>query len=1406
MREELDTRDQVLGIDVGSVTVGVVALDREKRISWSAYAPHHGSIEKTLHRMLDENILRGVGWIAKSSSTPDVIRAGMTVDCHVAQITAARHLHPDLRSLLVVGGERFSLTCFAPDGRYQETKTNSSCAAGTGSFLDQQAKALGLEDGGALAQAALAAKEEAPKIASRCAVFAKTDLIHAQQAGHSREAICDGLCHGLANIVADTVSAGDRPAEPIVLAGGVARNRAVRQHLSQLVGDSCVDECAHLYGALGAALTMQTEQEVLDATSWTVEDIIVDAERAREYTHAPLAVEMSDYPSFASLTRYEYASCDPKRSGVVEVDIYESLPPQSSHEIFLGIDIGSTSTKAVLLDEQKRVVAGFYTRTSGRPIEAMQAIFEAIHVWTGEAGLTFSVAGAGTTGSGRKLIGSVIGADLVVDEISAHARAAFELDPETDTIIEIGGQDAKFTTMRDGMVTFSVMNTVCAAGTGSFIEEQAHRLECPLDEYAEHVAGARAPLASDRCTVFMQRDINHLLAHGYERREILATVLHSVRENYLQKVARQGCMGEHICFQGATAKNRALVAAFEQKLGKKISVSPYCHLTGALGVALMMAEEGVRDSSFRGIDLHRQEIPIQNEVCDLCKNHCKIVTATVHGEIAAYGFLCGRDYHVDHFVSNNRSGFDLLKARRRVLGAPAPDPVRHEATIGLPAALYMVEDLQLWQRFFAELGVRTVTSEKCADPVGQGKKLARAEFCAPMAAFHAHVAHLADETDYVFAPIYLDARHSRQDLRRQYCYYSQYASPLIANIYESRRDGRILRPLIAPQTFQTKARLYTTLKPILGASLTWTRVASAYNKAVEEHAARYETLEELMRTELEHAEKVSVVLLGRPYACLVPSMNKGIPEILASMGIKTFFQDMLTYEHVDMEEIRELLGQVHWSYAAKILESAQVVATTAGLYPVLVTSFKCAPDSCTIEFFRRILDKHGKPYLILELDEHDSAIGYETRLEAAVRSFRNHTAADGRLSTRLPVSPRLSRALENRKLFLPNWDNLSCELVAANLRREGVDAQVLHEDEMTIQRGLRHNTGQCIPLNAIVEGFIRTVTQQDIDPGQTTLWMMDSQIACNLGMIGSMVKALLEAHGQGFEKAAVYVGNISLTEVSLRAAVNTYFAYLFGGMLRRMACRTRPYEMRAGETDAVITTSLETLRRAFESGGPNLTALREVVDRFVAIETSERIRPKVAIFGDLYVRDNEVMSQGLVRFIERHGGEVLTTPYSEFVKVIADVYFTKWLREGKLRDVVVHKSLLATMKVLEKRYLSQFERVLGPTERGRPTRPTSELLELFDVTDRHTGESVDNLLKVFHILDTDPDVSLFVQANPAFCCPSLVTEAMAQRIESLAGVPVVTVTYDGTFASCNDAIIPYLWYASHGRESVAASA
>ncbi len=598
-------RKNILGIDVGSIAASIAVIDDSNQIVHTSYTFHKGQIVQSLAKILKEVDLSKIKSVGYTSSTPKILNHGTMSDSRVAHITTAKLLNPGVRALLIIGAEKFGLVTFNKRGEYLNYKPNTSCAAGTGNFLDQQAERLNLKDIKEFSTRALANKEAIPLIASRCAVFAKTDLIHVQQEGYSLEGICDGLCYGLAKNIVDTVFV-DNNKTPVVAAGGVALNRAVINHLEKITGRSIIaDKNASVYGAIGAALNSKEEDLSTDSEITDANQLITPEKKEKKLYYLPLELKLSDYPDFESLERYEFQSNLFPAMKPVEIDIY-LRSTQHDIPVYLGIDIGSTSTKAVLLSRDKKVVTGLYTRTSGQPLRAVQVIFESITDLEKKHGFKFNIVGTGTTGSGRKFVGKILGADLMLDEITAHASAAHELNPNTDTIIEIGGQDSKFTLMNNGMVTFSVMNNICAAGTGNFIEEQAKRLECPLSEYSQRTENAKAPLASDRCTVFMERDLNYYQNEGYEANEILASVLHSIRDNYLSKVATEGLIGKNITFQGATAKNKSLLAAFEQKLQKPITVSKFCHLTGALGTALELNKENSDSTKFRGLDLYKK--------------------------------------------------------------------------------------------------------------------------------------------------------------------------------------------------------------------------------------------------------------------------------------------------------------------------------------------------------------------------------------------------------------------------------------------------------------------------------------------------------------------------------------------------------------------------------------------------------------------------------------------------------------------------------------------------------------------------------------------------------------------------------------------------------------------------------
>jgi len=651
-----------LGIDIGSVSLSYVLIDQSKSILQKGYLFHHGNIYGLLKETLDGLDLSLVQQVAFNHKACDFFTAGVSVNEQVALIEGALFQQADFGGMFVIGGETFGLILFDEQNHYRRYIANSSCAAGTGGFLDQQAERLGLSDSAELSLLAETFKGTPPKIATRCAVFAKTDLIHSQQQGYSLAAICAGLCQGLAHTIADTLVKGVALRGPLLAVGGVSKNPKVMQYLAELIGAPLViPPFSALTGAIGCALMARSRApDLARRQQFSSETLLNHQNQTKHYFFAPLSPCLSQVPDFGAHPRYLLHN--------VEVDQYQVPAPKGAVAVYLGIDIGSTSTKAVVMAAGAtcQILFGLYTRTLGQPIKATQSLLRVLRAIEEEHGVHFDVCGVGTTGSGRNFIQKVLNADQAIDEITTHARAAYALNPLVDTIIEIGGQDAKFTVMEKGRVTFSAMNYVCAAGTGSFIEEQAKRLNVALDDYAQLAMGIPAPLTSDRCTVFMERDLNHYLSLGYRKEELLAAALHSVTDNYLSKVARLNKIGSVVCFQGATAKNAALVAAFEQKLRKAIFVSPYCHLTGALGVCLLLQDKEVRQTRFRGIDFYRETPVVSEEVCDRCNNHCKLNRITLADESIAWGFLCGREDADTGPRGADPAGYDLLRSRRGV--------------------------------------------------------------------------------------------------------------------------------------------------------------------------------------------------------------------------------------------------------------------------------------------------------------------------------------------------------------------------------------------------------------------------------------------------------------------------------------------------------------------------------------------------------------------------------------------------------------------------------------------------------------------------------------------------------------------------------------------------------------------
>ncbi|RLB86188.1 MAG: hypothetical protein DRH26_17655, partial [Deltaproteobacteria bacterium] len=921
--------------------------------------------------------------------------------------------------------------------------------------------------------------------------FAKSDIIHAQAQGFSKEAIATGLCKGVTRSVLSNTVKGRDLAGSLLFTGGMSRNHKIVDEISKsLSREVVVHDESLCFNAIGAA--------ILGEIPWAQSGGLVNVIRKKREVRESLSINLAHYPDFSEDEAYV--------SNGVEVTIYHA-PGGDRCDVYLGIDVGSTSTKMVITDMEGVIFSGLYGRTQGDPVKAVtQLLSEVKSIY---ADKKLDVKGVATTGSGRELIRVLIGADMAVNEITAHAKGSVFLDPEVDTIIEIGGQDSKFTLLKNGEVTSATMNYVCAAGTGSFIEEQAKRLDMTLPQISEVVPGKTAPFTSDRCTVYMERDLNIFMSEGWNRDQIIAAVLYSVRDNYLSKVVGKSVPGQKIYFQGATARNKALVAVFESELNQPVHVSRYCHLTGALGCAVVLMEEKRQVSTFRGIDFSCETA---SEICTLCANQCDLRIYKVGSTKTAWGLKCGRDY--DDRKAGRTDTVSALEAKYNKLFFTPDVKTEGKAVIGIPETLFMVEYASLFKDFFQRLGVNVVLEKSSGKKLEVGMKMINADFCAPMALSHGLVESLAQKNvDFIFLPTIINEQSYVKQLEQEelfrdkytdsyFCYYSSYAATIINNLPGYDYSRKLLLPKIKfnnrpdEVVAQEMADYFSEILKIDPGTIADAFIQS--RRAFFDKKKRWvDKGGEVLSSD---NERLKILLLGRPYALFDKRMNLGIPSKLEAMGFDLLNQTMLDYKTLDSDSI-EHLDNMHWYFGQQVLLAMEAVKKYPDVYPVFLTCFRCSPDSYLMNYFKDFMERIKKPYLILQLDEHSSDVGYLTRIEAAVDTFVNDFSTRSEATIEAPVvrvnyNPDLPN--EGDTILIPMTDERINRLQKAVFEVSGYSAQVVPLDREMLNQGYRYATGgECLPNVAIVGSLISTLKKGGIDPEKSIVYLPNLCLSCN---------------------------------------------------------------------------------------------------------------------------------------------------------------------------------------------------------------------------------------------------------------------------------------------------------------------
>ncbi|MEK7309804.1 MAG: acyl-CoA dehydratase activase, partial [Planctomycetota bacterium] len=1427
-----------LGIDIGSVAVKVVVLDKDLKVKETQYVRSHGQPFETTLAVLKDVFTRhnpeyiefiaatGTGGKHLSSFTSAVFVNEIT-----AQATGTSSLHPKVKTIIEIGGEDAKIikvdSYYGPEIigtppplrkaiKVTDFATNSACAAGTGSFLDQQASRMGIkiEDVG---QAALNSKHPAT-VAARCSVFAKSDMIHLQQVGTSIGDILAGLCFAMARNFKSSITKGINIEKPIAFQGGVAANqgmvRAFREILQIDEKDIIVPEHFAFMGAIGSVLSLVHSYQPRRIKGMPVgpSKIIKDLERY-------LSERKLDLQKLAPLKNDDY---------VIRVEPYPTKTGEKV-EAYVGVDVGSISTNVVVIDNNNNVLARRYLMTAGQPIEAVRKGLLEVGA---EIADKVIIKGAGSTGSGRHLTGEFFGADVIKNEITSHARAAVAVDPQVDTIFEIGGQDSKYISLKDGVVVDFTMNKVCAAGTGSFLEEQAEKLAVKINqEFAERAFCSDGPCSlGERCTVFMESQLNYYKQQGVAKNDLISGLAYSIVENYLNKVVERRKVGDHILFQGGVGFNRAVKNAFEQVTGKKVIVPPHHDILGAVGAAILAKEEMAqraksithsdntfsRSTLFKGFDLKHIQYESSSFECTDCPNNCEIHKIKFSEEHKAksiehaknktlhYGSRCGKyddtedKQSAQHLKAKSPNYFKerqkvLLQSTSQSVGQSTcqhtdrqDDRQTGRPTIGIPRISVFYDLYPLWHTFFSELGLEIVLSDDTnRSIIKKGVENVVAEPCFPVKTAHGHIINVLEKgIDYLFIPFQVNMPPLSKHFDRSYnCPYIQALPDTTRSAIDYKKyDTKIIRPVFHMD--RGRKEIEKTLKQI-GKS-----IKHKTNNIDRCMARAFEAQERFDRWQTERGQEVlsgnapALVLVTRSYNSYDTGLNLNLSEKLRKLGMTVIPIDFLPMKEMS-EEIGRDYPYMYWRSGQKILAAARYIGRTKNLFAVYLTNFNCGPDSYITKFFEK--EMHGKPYLSLEIDEHSADVGMQTRCEAFIDTIKhahNLATTSSHPSSTVPLAS-LSR--DARTIYIPYMDDHGF-IIAAAFRSAGIDAQALPpSDDESLVIGRKYTSGrECFPSIITTGDIVKKINSPDFKPERSAFFMPSAKGPCRFGQYNKLHRMVLDEIGLPnvpiitFDQTADFHKDMAVLG-SAKFKKNIWRGLVLLDLLQKLSRETRPYETTKGETNRVYAETFKNLQKFIESA-PNKKSniedfTKDAVKRFDEIKTDySEPKPKIGIIGEIYVRSNPFTNNYAVAKLEELGAEVALPPFEEWLDYIDYIREEDYLLENDYLNYIKQKITLVFQEREANKIRKHFH---GKIRNFHYESSTAVVI-------KHGSVYIDPALRGEAVLSlgraeeyAHAGFNGIINIIPFGCMPGNIVTALLKRFKDEYNIPVLTMTVDG---------------------------
>ncbi len=1291
-----------IGLDVGSTTVKVVVMNQSLDTIEVSYRRHFSDTKNTVCDVLTELTKKYVNFdftIALTGSgamsTANFLDLSFIQEVVACKRAVEKYI-PKTDVVIELGGEDAKIIYF---DQFMEQRMNGTCAGGTGAFIDQMASLLNTDTEG-LNELAKHYKTIYP-IASRCGVFAKTDIQPLLNEGAAKEDIAASIFQAVVNQTISGLACGRPIRGTVAFLGGPLnylselRNRFIETlHLTSET--TIIPNEAHLLVAKGAALdsvnSSPISNEVLKSK---IEVLRISCDTTTE----PLN------PLFSCDSEYDMFKKRHENDKVLrnELSTYKG-------DCFIGIDAGSTTTKLVLIDRDGKLLYSLYGSNEGNPLNSVINMLKQLYnILPNNAHIRYS----GVTGYGEKLIQTALNIDLNEIETIAHYTAAKQFMPNVTSIVDIGGQDMKYIKIKNGVIDNIMLNEACSSGCGSFIETFAKSLNLSVSEFVKEAIRSKRPVdLGSRCTVFMNSKIKQAQKEGYAVGDISAGLSYSVIKNAIQKVMKvrdTKTLGDYIVVQGGTFYNDAVLRAFELIVGKNVVRPDISGLMGAFGVALLAKEQ--YESNFdmeysskisKLDDLDKLDIHVTHTRCNICENHCLLtINKFNNGKKHISGNRCERGAGI---ISNNTDLPNMIKYKfERIFGyIPLKETNAPRGTIGIPRVLNMYEDYPFWFTFFTNLGFRVILSEKSNRKTYEKgmESMPSESVCYPAKLAHGHIISLLDSgVKTIFYPC---IPYSRKEYEKSDNHYNcpiviSYSEVLKNNVEELKQnDIKFLNPFL-PFDAKNLTKRIMELDEFKEYQFNKKELLNAAKKAEEEYQKVRQDIHNKGKEILEYIEKNNlkgIVLAGRPYH-VDPEINHGIDTLITSLGLCVLTEDSIA----NLTEAKRPLRVVdQWMFHARLYAASEFVGKHDNLELVQLNSFGCGVDAVTTDQVEEILSSYEKMYTLIKIDEVNNLGAVRIRIRSLLASMEK------RLEKKQEEKPlgdygvtKVSFTKEMKKdytILIPQMAPIHFELIADSVSSEGYHVELLKDcTPHTVEVGLKYvNNDACYPSILTTGQFIEALESGKYDINKTALIMSQTGGGCRAtNYIGFIRKALKDA---GFENTPVISFNVvgmeknpgfSLTVPLMEKLLRSI---IYGDLLQKMLTKNRAYEINKGESQKLFDIWMEKCKDILKNGNSKQfkQSIYDIVNDFekIALNTSIQ-KPKVGIVGEVLIKYHPFGNNFVANLLEEEGAEVVLPDFMGFIKFMAThkITFNHLLKINKTSSKI-SKLAIKLIDILEK--------------------------------------------------------------------------------------------------------------------------